>query len=291
MTKLSYFLHGTFWTGWRRWLTWVVCISLLLMLGAFRVGTDAQFSLASLSLFPVLFIAWLGGRRNGLLMALFATTLWAIGDFSAEAKFSAAWVPWANTVTHFMTYYLVAVLTAQVRLHFVKEHEQATHDSLTGLINSGAFLEAGATEVERARRYAHPLSVIFLDLDNFKQLNDSRGHDAGDAALRATAQALQSSLRSNDRVARLGGDEFAVMLPEAQYDESVETGHKICAAVNAALREFAPVTASIGVAWFENADRAFPEMLKSADELMYEVKMSGKGKICSRHINSMSRLS
>lgn len=136
---------------------------------------------------------------------------------------------------------------------------------MTGLQNRRAFFVALEFEAERAKRYARPLSIIFLDLDNFKQINDTRGHDAGDEALRTTAKVMLNILRSNDRVTRLGGDEFVILLPEIGYNEAVGAGHKIFALVNKALREFLPVTCSIGVAWFKDVDRTFPEMLKEAD--------------------------
>ncbi|MEN6587526.1 MAG: GGDEF domain-containing protein, partial [Sulfuricella sp.] len=144
-------------------------------------------------------------------------------------------------------------------------------------------------EVERAKRYARPLTVIFLDLDDFKQLTDTKGHNAGDAALQATAKALLSTLRSSDRVARMGGDEFAVLLPEIGYDAAVEAGRKISIAVSKALEAFAPVKASLGIAWFGEADRMFPEMLKAADGLMYEGKESGKGDMRPRRFSAMNK--
>jgi Diguanylate cyclase, GGDEF domain len=196
---------GAFSSGWRRWAAWLVCIGTILLLGALRTATDAEYSFASLALLPVLAIAWMEGRRNGLLLAFFAAGMWAIADIASERQFSSAWVPWANAATRLMTYSLLVLLAAQVRLQLVRAHELATHDPLTGLLNRRAFLEAGASETERSKRYAHSLSVVFLDLDDFKQLNDSAGHGVGDAALQATAQALHGAMRSNDSVARLGG--------------------------------------------------------------------------------------
>jgi diguanylate cyclase (GGDEF)-like protein len=272
----DYFLVAR-WDGWRLWAAWSVCILAVILLGTFRRETDADFTLASLVLFPVLFISWMGGVGQGLVMSMLAVMAWAIGDFSLDRRFSASWIPWANAVTHILTYSLVAILSAQVKQQFEKERAYATRDVLTGLKNRRAFLGAGATEVERSKRYKHSLAVIFLDLDNFKQLNDSLGHDAGDAALQACASALLETLRHSDRVARLGGDEFAVLLPEIGYDDAVEAGHKISVALSNALCGFPPVTGSIGVAWFETVDRPFPSMLKAADELMYAVKASGKG--------------
>ena len=289
MTAIGNFLYGALWGGWRRWATWAACIGMLLLLGIFRTETDAEFTFASLAIFPVLVIAWMGGKLHGLFMAFLGVAMWVAADYISGRQFSASWVPWVNAATHFATYGLVAVLAAQVRLQFEREHEHATRDALTGLQNRRSFLAGGASEVERSKRYGHPLSVIFLDLDDFKQLNDTRGHDAGDAALRETARALRNALRSNDRVARLGGDEFVVLLPEVGFDEAIEAGRKVSVAVNEALRKFSPVTCSVGVAWFEQVAQTFPEMLKAADALMYEVKEGGKNNMHCRRFAANAR--
>jgi diguanylate cyclase (GGDEF)-like protein len=286
-TKIDYLLSAT-WIGWRRWVAWSVSICVIFLLGALRVVTDAEFAFASLALIPVLAIAWFGGKAEGLVLALLAAVMWSLSEIASDQQFSAPWIPWANAVTRFITYSLVAVLTAQVRLQFIRERKHATRDELTGLLNRRAFLEAGTDEVDRSKRYAHPLAVAFLDLDTFKQLNDTKGHDTGDSALRATAKALVGALRSSDRVARLGGDEFAILLPEIGYEEAVEAGHKIFNAVNSELRGFPPVQGSLGVAWFEKSDRTLSEMLKEADRLMYEVKESGKNDIRTRRFSAMN---
>lgn len=140
-------------------------------------------------------------------------------------------------------------------------------------------MEVGALEVERSRRYSRSLAVVFIDLDNFKQLNDTKGHDTGDQALKAVVKALRGGLRSTDQVARLGGDEFAALLPEVGNDEAMQTLHKVFAEMNHSLKPFSPVATSVGMVWFETADRSFAEMLQAADELMYQVKASGKGNI------------
>lgn len=254
----------------------------ILLLGALRIVTDAEYTFASLALLPVMAVAWIGGGLSGVLLAALATAMWVAADLATDQQFSAPWIPWANALTRFMTYALVAILVARVRLQLQREHLRATQDALTGLRNRRAFLEVGVAEVERSRRYAHSMAVIFLDLDDFKQLNDSRGHDTGDAALRATASALLNALRTSDRIARLGGDEFAVILPETTEAAAAQVGQKIADTVNNALGAYPPVKASIGIAWFERIDQAFPEMLKAADELMYEVKQGGKNNLRMR---------
>jgi diguanylate cyclase (GGDEF)-like protein len=285
--RISDLLLDVLWTGWRRWATWAVCIGAIFVPASLQVATDAESAFTSLELLPVLVISWVGGKRSGLIVAFLAAATWAVSDIASEREFSAQWIPWANAATRLMTYGLVAILAAQLRQQFTREHDLATRDSLTGLQNRRAFLEAGEAEVERSKRYGHSLAVVFLDLDNFKQINDSMGHAAGDAALQATARALIGVLRSSDRVARLGGDEFAVLLPETAYDATVEAGRKLSIAVNHALADFPAVKGSIGVAWFERADRLFPLMLRAADELMYEVKKSGKNDMRSRRIPMM----
>lgn len=237
-------------------------------------------------LLPVLVIAWIEGNKGGLLIACFAAAMWAAGDVASDRQFSSEWIPWANAATRVMVYSLVAMLAAAVSRRLEREHETARQGALTGLQNRRAFLDAGNFEIERAKRYAHPVTVIFLDLDDFKRLNDSKGHDAGDAALRTTAKALVGGLRSSDRVARLGGDEFAVLLPEIGYEQALEAGRKIAMSVDWALGVFPPVRASIGVAWFGQADRTFPAMLKAADDLMYEVKKGGKGAMLTRYFSA-----
>lgn len=276
------FLFGSFWTGWHRWAAWLICVGVIVLLGVLRTATDTDFTFTSMAMLPVLAIAWIDGKKPGLLVALLAAAMWLVDDIASGRQFSDAWIPWVNAITRLTTYSVTVLLVARIRLQFEREHRNATHDVLTGLQNRRAFFEAGALEVERAKRYAHPLAIIYLDLDDFKQLNDCKGHDAGDAALCATARALARTMRTSDRVARIGGDEFAVFLPETGYQAAVKAGRKIFTVVNAALKDFPPVKVSIGVAWFGKADCRFPAMLKAADELMYEAKQGGKHDLRSR---------
>ena len=185
----------------------------------------------------------------------------------------------AVTVEALLLALVLAGQFALLRQQYEKKHEYATRDPLTGLQNRRAFLEGGNIEVARSKRYRHSLAVIFLDLDNFKMLNDTRGHDAGDAALRDIAKALLNTLRANDLVARLGGDEFSILLPEVEHEDCVIASRKISRAIKQALQAYPPVTSSIGVTWFEDAACGFTSMMKCADEVMYEVKTGGKDNI------------
>jgi len=155
-------------------MVWIICISTVQLLGTLRTATDAELYVASLVLFPVLVMAWTGGMRSGMLMSFIGAATWFVSDIMSERQFSTWWLMWANSATRLLTYSLVAILTAKVRQQFESEHRNANCDALTGLNNRHAFLDAGASEVARAKRYNHPLAVVFMDLDNFKKLNDSK---------------------------------------------------------------------------------------------------------------------
>ena len=273
------FLGATLWTGWRRGVVFAVCIAVILLLGSIRTATDAELTFASLVLLPVLLIAWLGGTLSGLLMAVLAATMWLVADIYSAREFSSIWIPWINALVRFLTYCLVVLLVCKVKSQFVKERELATHDALTGLLNRRGFMSRGQLEVKRSKRYPSHFTVIFMDLDNFKALNDGMGHSFGDAALRATGRAIQAATRTSDLVARIGGDEFAIAMPEIDFDSAHIAAHKLFNTVNCAMDAYPPTRASVGVAWFQEPGIPFSDMLKCADELMYNVKAGGKNNI------------
>jgi diguanylate cyclase (GGDEF)-like protein len=261
------------------YVAWLVNLLATASLGALQHATEVEYAFASAEIIPIFFVTWAGGFRHGFAASLLAALMWAAIDIVAERQFISDWTPLINGFARLATYSFVAYMTARVRTLLQREIELASHDSLTGLLNRRAFMAAGASEVSRAVRYGHPIAVLFLDLDNFKQLNDSRGHNIGDAALTAVGCALEKSLRETDTVARLGGDEFAIILPETDQPAASEAAQKIAAAIAESLADFAPVSASIGVAWFQLAKEDFDQMLKAADDLMYEMKEDGKAGI------------
>jgi len=164
-------------------------------------------------------------------------------------------------------------------------HALSHTDSLTQLGNHRAFMSRGEEEIQRARRGALPLTVLFIDLDNFKSVNDTYGHDAGDALLKKVAKVLGARLRHSDFAARLGGDEFGVIL----YATEGSGAHVVAEQIHGDLRASFkisghPVSASIGAVTFREAPERFDEALKQADALMYEVKRSSKDAILHREI-------
>lgn len=153
----------------------------------------------------------------------------------------------------------------------------ARRDFLTGLNNRRAFTESGGIAVEYCRRHQLPVAVLLLDLDRFKAINDTFGHGAGDAALRAFGRLLEASLRSSDVCGRIGGEEFAVVLPHTSVDDARVVAEKLraaCAeiAVDVPGDRFG-FTVSIGLA---HGSHDFEALLRRADEVMYEAKLAGR---------------
>lgn len=156
----------------------------------------------------------------------------------------------------------------------------ALHDALTGLYNRGHFDEKLKDELERAQRYERSLSLLILDIDLFKKVNDNYGHQAGDEVLKSVASLISSSIRKSDYAARYGGEEFAVILPETDPEKAVELAERIRVAVEQkgfklSEKETASLTISIGIG--SSSKGASSELLiKDADTVLYRAKESGR---------------
>jgi diguanylate cyclase (GGDEF)-like protein/PAS domain S-box-containing protein len=163
-----------------------------------------------------------------------------------------------------------------------REKDDARLDFLTKIANRRAFYEIGLKEAARARRYRRPLTLIYIDLDNFKSVNDTRGHSVGDQLLIEVAVTIRNSVRTTDVAARMGGDEFALLLPETDNDAAIVVTRKLQEALLESMRRNRwPVTFSIGVVSFAVPPESVEEMVKKADEVMYSVKLKGKNSIAA----------
>ncbi|HLM56720.1 MAG TPA: GGDEF domain-containing protein, partial [Pyrinomonadaceae bacterium] len=151
--------------------------------------------------------------------------------------------------------------------------------------NKRHFVELAEAELGRARRHGHPFSVAYMDVDDFKLVNDHLGHSAGDRLLKSVAETIRRDVRSIDVVARLGGDEFAVLMPETDGRAARAAVERLRDRLAFAARQQGwPVTFSIGVATWDEPPPSVDEVLRRADELMYAAKRGGKNSV--RHSSS-----
>jgi diguanylate cyclase (GGDEF)-like protein len=191
---------------------------------------------------------------------------------------------------------LVGLLAVGRLFHVIREHEQlleerSTIDPLTGLANRRSLIESACEEIQSSRRTGRPLSLLMIDLDHFKRINDTLGHAHGDAVLIAVATALRGTLRAIDHVGRWGGEEFIVVLPESDGEAAVAAAERIRFAIGA-LRIFhedrtAVTTVSIGVATLAGADgdphRLFHTLTENADHALYDAKDDGRNCVREWH--------
>lgn len=160
----------------------------------------------------------------------------------------------------------------------------ATTDGLTGALNRRSFFERGGEEVMRAKRYGRALSLLMIDIDHFKAINDTHGHPAGDEAIRSLVRSIRTVVRQTDVVGRLGGEEFGLLLPETPLDGAVLVGERLRAALadNAVPSPSGTMfrfSASAGVAQLRAADAGVEVMLARADEALYRAKRGGRDRV------------
>jgi diguanylate cyclase (GGDEF)-like protein len=170
--------------------------------------------------------------------------------------------------------------TLELRRVMRQVHTMALTDSLTGLPNRAAFLNALGQAVTRQRRDGRPFSLLYADLDRFKQINDRYGHEAGDRVLKAVAAALRTSMRHEDTMARIGGDEFGAVLVGGDGSEGALVGERIRGTVEARMISGGwDVTVSVGAVAFTDGNITESEALAAADEMMYAAKSAGRNRV------------
>ncbi len=229
-------------------------------------------------LIPVLLGSWFLSKRSGLGFAIgCAVTSYLVNELSLPGiQFAEVW----NFSARLIIFLVVAQLNHLLRSRLESETQLARTDFLTGVGNARAFFDQAEMELSRSRRYRHPLTIAYLDLDNFKKVNDSQGHAEGDKVLTTVANTLRRALRGSDFPARLGGDEFAILLPETDYAQSQVIAQRLrIHLLEASKAHNWPVTFSMGVLTCSDPPSSIKELIHEADALMYKVKQAGKNAI------------
>jgi diguanylate cyclase (GGDEF)-like protein len=247
--------------------------------------TPPQIRLALLYLVPVLVATWYAGMWWGIAFTLVAMGLRLVVEVEQQTGMTVA-----LSVVNQLSFAAVAGIAMVTFRHLRRTQEQlallATHDPLTSLANGRAFAARLSQELERNRRYPRPLALLYLDLDDFKVINDTHGHQTGDAVLRLVAEAMRSSVRQADVVGRLGGDEFAVLMPETDAALADAAAKRLAASLRTVFKGTPTVTASIGVVSCSATDANTDELLRKADQAMYDAKKAGKDRVVQVEIKS-----
>jgi diguanylate cyclase (GGDEF)-like protein len=253
---------------------------LLALLGWFDYLTG-DYSMIVFYLIPVSLVAWFVNWPSGLLFCLLALVTRFISD-EASSSFSlnnAALHYW-NLFIEFLFLTIMALLFSALRKNLDSEKNRANTDPLTGALNRRAFFDITEYELNRSHRYDHATTIAYIDLDNFKGINDRLGHTVGDKLLITVTKTIASHIRNTDILSRFGGDEFVFLLPETPADAAAVLLKKIQQQLNQAMAEKEwPVSFSIGAITYPTAPPGVDDVIKKADMLMYEVKRSGKNSL------------
>jgi diguanylate cyclase (GGDEF)-like protein len=252
-----------------------VALAGLVTFGDYVTGPDVSFTLLYLG--PIGFATWFVSAELGIaLSAASAVASCAVDLATTALPFGPAVVSW-NLAVQLGVFIALVLLLAALKDRLEAEQQLARTDPLTHLANRRAFVEQAAVEVERARRTGRPLTVAYLDCDDFKVINDRFGHAQGDLLLGAAATTLRTSTRALDTVARLGGDEFGLLLVDTDGSTAEALVQRLRTALQATMASYGwIVTFSIGAVTFLAPPQSVDDMLGHADGLMYEAKRSGK---------------
>lgn len=178
-----------------------------------------------------------------------------------------------------------SIVSARVKTHITlkQQHDQllamAIQDQLTGLYNRHYLMEGSSKKIARAIRHDFPLSLLIIDIDHFKKINDHYGHPKGDAVLKAVAAMLAEQSRKEDIVARFGGEEFIIMLDHCPMSEAQEKAENFRQAIASLQPETIPVSASFGATQLRAEDRSIDDLIKRADQALYEAKEAGRNRV------------
>ena len=258
----------------------IVRLALLLMLlsGLLDYLTGERLSFDTFYIVSVLLSSWFLSRQTGLFFALgCALTSYIANELYIPGfQFTQFW----NFMMRLAVFLIIAQLNALLHSRLESESKLARTDFLTGVGNARAFFDLAEMELSRSRRYRHPLTIAYLDLDNFKAVNDTQGHAEGDKVLITVAETIRRTLRGSDFPARLGGDEFAILLPETDYAQSQVIAQRLrTQLLDASKANNWPVTFSMGVLTCSEPPSSIKTLIDEADALMYKVKQAGKNAI------------
>ena len=265
-------LSKLFWT--------IIGIALIGGIGVLDFLTGYELAFSLFYLLPVSLIAWFTSRRLGILASVVSACVWFTADVAAGNFYSYPFVYAWNTLIRLSIFVITALLLSTIKRVLERQRELALTDYLTGAANSRFFCDLVQMEIDRFQRYEHPFTLAYIDLDNFKTMNDRFGHFVGDQVLSTVVSSARKYVRKTDVVARLGGDEFALFLPETDQESARIALAKIQGGLLKEMRQNNwPITFSIGVLTCSAAPDTSEELVRMTDELMYAVKRDGKNAI------------
>ena len=257
----------------------VICFAVALTIGVIRYLTGPEWALSAFYLFPIILVTWKAGIGAGILISFTSAISWLLADLMMVNFFSNAIIPYLNETFRLIVFLIITFIIFKLKTALENQKELAGTDPLTSVVNRRAFYDLANLELNKARRYQTPISFLYLDIDNFKKINDHFGHHIGDKLLRSVAETIKNNIRAIDLIVRFGGDEFGILLAETGAESAAQVVGKLKKKLLELVRDNGwPVTFSIGVATFISPPGSIDEMIDAADAQMYFAKQNGKNR-------------
>jgi diguanylate cyclase (GGDEF)-like protein len=317
---LAFSFREFFYTPQDRNGTWVRAIGALLLLAEYfvfhHIGLERHFRAATTTIYSTFFVVvvasqWFANTPwqwalPGLLIVMMASAVVLLRARDSLCNIALAGIAIATmwlqqverivfvnstlylligTTMSLLVAYVLEKISRQAFLGELKLEYEAQNDYLTGLTNRRHLAALAQREIKRAQRFTRPLSVMLIDIDHFKNINDTYGHDAGDKMIREMGQLIAQHVRTSDVVSRHGGEEFAILLPETSPAEAMQLARRlrdIAASYRFTLGGApVPLTISIGVASLQDEGQDWAALLKQADAAMYQAKQLGRNRVAA----------
>ncbi|MFB3917756.1 MAG: GGDEF domain-containing protein [Terriglobales bacterium] len=257
----------------------LLAVALVIVLALLDQRSAPEILFSVFYLLPVFVVSCYVGRAAGLIVALASAVAWFV-QMDGDVVAFHHWLPYWNAVVLFGFYTIASLIISTLKRACEDAERSSAIDFLTGISNSRAFHDLAYREKRRASRYHRPLTLAYLDLDNFKEVNDRYGHATGDRVLVDTARVLRHTLRETDILARIGGDEFVILLPETGYEAASVVLDKVHDALKQQLlSDSLQVTFSLGAVTFLTQPDTVADLVRQADFAMYNAKRDGKDRI------------
>jgi len=264
-------------------VVWIVTLAGIALVGVLDYATGFEYRVYPVYYLPLGFAAWHLGRRGTIAAATLCDLSWLLTNYDAGLHYSAASVWVFNVITQGGSFVFVGLLIVSVRRALRREATLGRVDALTSLLNRRAFYEEAQRIFARGQRHGDPVTLAYIDLDDFKTINDTEGHERGDALLRYTADTIRASVRLGDVSARLGGDEFVILLPETHAAGARAVVDRVRAALSVPRAGASrPIATSIGIVSCAAPPEDVETLVREADATMYEAKAAGKNQVAVR---------
>ena len=269
--------------------------SFTLMISFIKYRTGPEWALSAFYLFPIILVTWNAGIGAGILISFTGAISWLLADLMMLNFYSNAIIPYLNETFRLIVFLIITYIVFNLKTALDNQKELAGTDPLTSVLNRRAFYDLANLELNKACRYQTPISFLYLDIDNFKKINDHFGHHIGDELLRSVTETIKNNIRAIDVIVRFGGDEFGILLAETGAESAAQVVGKLKKKLLETVRDNGwPVTFSIGVATFTSPPGSIDEMIDAADAQMYFAKQNGKNqtqhKVIDKENNAFSPL-